>query len=412
MKEPSGNVPRTTDDRFTTTMRIEISPAELRREMSQGCAPQPTIGRRGSKRVRTVRKTKSGKLAGNRHAVVRDPNFQQLFQSVYDAAVITDPRGDILDANTRAEEFFNSERREFVKFNVLDLISGADESLIKTLRTNLESDRFTLIEAHCQRFDGSLFPSEISVNRLQLTGQDYLCFFVRDITVRRQTEERVRIVHKAIHNAGNGIAITDIDGRLEYINPAMVRLWKYTREAQLMHHRIHDLWSDDTDVTGMIKQVQEGESWTGTLKARLSDGNIMPLQVSATSNQDADDQLAGMVFSFVDVSDRIRVEEMAREAERQRIMLESIGSACHHLGQPATVLLTSLGIMHKRESKIDEEMRLLLHQGLESAEKLRTILHRLNRINEYRTIQYLDDPTMEPSAGGDRIIQLEPSLEP
>lgn len=398
--------PGTTDNRFSTTMRIEISPEELYRETERTAKPAASIRRRTTQRIQSVEKTKSGKLAGTRHAIVRDPNFQQLFQSVYDAAVITDPQGDIIDTNTRAEEFFNCQRLDFLKFNVLDLISGADASLIKTLRKNLESDRFTLIEAYCQRVDGSLFPAEISVNRLRLTGQDYLCFFVRDITIRRHTEERVRTVHKAIHNAANGIAITDIGGHLEYINPAMTRLWRYPDETRMIQSRIQDLWSDDADLSGMFKQVQQGDSWTGTLTAQRYDGTTLPLQVSATANYDADDQLAGMVFSFVDVSDRIRAEEIAREAERQRIMLESIGSACHHLGQPATVLLTSLGIMQKRESKIDEEMRLLLHQGLDSAEKLRSILHRLNRINEYRTIRYLDDPTAETPSNGDRIIEL------
>ncbi len=406
MNEPNKKGAGDTDNRFSATMRIEISPEELRRETVKDFGSRPSIRRRPSKRIRTVPKTKSGNLADERHAVVKNPNIQQLFQSVYDAAIITDPYGDIIDANKRAEDFFNSKRSDFVTLNVLDIISGADESLIKTLRKNLESDRFTLIEAYCKRFDGSLFPAEISVNRLQFSGHDYLCFFVRDITIRRQTEERVRTVHKAIHNAGNGIAITDVEGFLEYINPATVRLWKYPGEAEMMECRIHDLWSEDADFKGMITQVQEDKPWVGTLKAQRYDGTVIPLQVSATANHDADDQLAGMVFSFVDVRDRIRAEEMAREAERQRIMLESIGSACHHLGQPATVLLTSLGIMQKRESSIDEEMRKLLRQGIESAEKLRTILHRLNHINEYRTVQYLDDPTKEASCNGDRIVQL------
>ncbi len=387
-------------------MRIEIPP-ELRKELEQDGKVRTTIRRRASKPMRTAPKTESGRITASRHEAVSDPNFQQLFQSVYDAAMITDTRGDILDANTRAEEFFLSRNHdEFLKCNILDLISGADESLIATLRKNLESDRFTLIEAYCQRFDGTLFPAETSVNRLQLTGRDYLCFFVRDVTVRQKTEEMVRTVHKAIHNAGNGIAITDLDGRLGYVNPAAERLWKIPRD-KLLQRRIHDLWTDDAEVQPMIRRVLKGAAWDGTLKAQRGDGQSVPLQVSAAANHDADEQLAGMVFSFVDVSDRLRAEEMARQAERQRIMLESIGSACHHLGQPATVLLTSLGIMQKHESTINAQMRLLLHQGLESAEKLRTILHRLNQINEYRTVQYLDARPDESTVGDeDRILEL------
>lgn len=386
-------------------MRIEIPP-ELRHEMQQEAVSGDTMRRRVTQRKQAF-KSNSVPIDKNRYTAVKDPNFQQLFQSVYDAAVITNSSGNILDANARAEEFFNCKREDFGQNSVLSLISGADESLLETLRINLKSDRFTLIQAFCQRLDGSLFPAEISVNRLQLSGRDYLCFFVRDVTLRREAEETVRTVHNAIHNSGNGIAITNVWGSLQYVNPATVRIWGFTHENDILRERLHDLWIEEKPVSEMVTRVLQGESWTGELTARHhGDGHAIPMQVSAAANHDADDQLAGMVFSFIDVSDRKRAEQMEREAERQRVMLESIGAACHHLGQPATVLLASLGMMQKRESLFDFEMRSLLRQGIDSAEKLQSILHRLNTINEYRTVQYLGFQPGDEAADGDHILDL------
>ncbi len=383
-------------------MRIEIPP-ELRDDLRRGG---------GSARVahRKVKHTAPEAGAGLRsepgQRVIDDPKFQQLFQSVYDGALLTSLKGDIIDANERAEEFFHCQRDQFANRSVLQLISGSDESLIETLRTNLASNRFTLIQAFCQRLDGSLFPSEISVNHLQLADNDYLCFFVRDITMRRQTEEMVRTVHNAIHNAGNGIVITDIDGRLEYVNPAVARLWQYPDDQELLRIRIQQLWADPEAMDQTIKLVLQGQSWSGELTARRYDGLPLPLQVSATANHDTDEQLAGMVFSFVDISDRKRAEEMSRQTERQRVMLESIGTACHHLGQPATILLASLGMMQKNEASIDTEMRNLLRQGIASAEQLQAILHRLNTINEYRTVAYLESETDRAELDSERILEL------
>ena len=106
------------------------------------------------------------------------------------------------------------------------MISGADQSLIDTLCENLENERFTLIQAYCVRKDGSFFPSEIAVNKLHLESK-HLCFFLRDITVRRQAEEMLRTEHNAIQNSGSLLKIaqpsigaaTDkdhIDGRSEH----------------------------------------------------------------------------------------------------------------------------------------------------------------------------------------------------
>ncbi len=395
------------EDRLSTTMRIEIPP-ELREELQQGRASVAATRKRIT-RCPPVKRAKSDSrpIVANRYETINDPNFQQLFQSVYDAAIITTPRGDILDANTRAVDFFTCKREDFGEHSILEFISGADEALIDTLRKNLENNRFTLIQAHCQRLDGTIFPAEISVNRLQLTGKDYLSFFVRDITLRRQAEAMVRTVHTAISNAANGIAVTNRAGDLGYVNPATARLWGYATEADLAEQQIQALWVNGTTFDEIMQHVMTtGTAWDGELTARRRDGSEIPLQVSAAANLDADDQVSGMVFSFLDVSDRKRAEEMAREAERQRVMLESVGTACHHLGQPATVLLASLGMMQKRESSIDDDMRSLLRQGLSSAEKLQTILHRLNTINEYRTVQYLDNQTELTNTHGEHILEL------
>ena len=120
---------------------------------------------------------------------VGDSNFQELFQSVYDAALITDRRGMILDANVRAVQFLEYPREELRDHNVMEIFSGANEALLATITETLVKDRFVLIQAYCTRQDGTLFPAEISTNLLTLSGQDYLCFFIRDITRRVRAEE-------------------------------------------------------------------------------------------------------------------------------------------------------------------------------------------------------------------------------
>ena len=63
---------------------------------------------------------------------------------------------------------------------------------------SLQSNRFVLIQAFCQRADGSMFPAEISVNRLPLSGKLHLSFFIRDITIRKETEERLKTGYTAV----------------------------------------------------------------------------------------------------------------------------------------------------------------------------------------------------------------------
>lgn len=82
--------------------------------------------------------------------------------------------------------------------------------------------------------------------------------------------------------------------------------------------------------------------------------------------------------------------------EQTRVMLESLGAACHHLGRPATVVFACLGSLKKLTSGCDDQTRDLVAKGLAAAEEIADILHKLNAVSEYRSV---------PTAGGN-IIQV------
>lgn len=72
--------------------------------------------------------------------------------------------------------------------------------------------------------------------------------------------------------------------------------------------------------------------------------------------------------------------------ERQRVMTESLCTACHHLGQPATALMCYLDLL-KTESLSPDGCRHLAG-CIGAADKMRNILGELQNITEYRTEPY------------------------
>jgi len=128
--------------------------------------------------------------------VVDDSPYQEVLRSLYDGVLMTDLNGKITYANVRAVDFMGYDRNDLYQFFIYNIISGTDELLMETITQNLESERFTYIEAYCVRNNGSVFPVEIAVNKLEDKGQ--LCFFVRDITKRKQAEEEL---HESVEKA-------------------------------------------------------------------------------------------------------------------------------------------------------------------------------------------------------------------
>lgn len=208
-------------------MRIDITPAMLE-QLQQ--APVP-----GGVRIPSQGGTLHAGPRPGGPGVIRIPapaarplggeDFQVLLQSIYDAVFITDPQGRIVGTNVRAEQFFACKRAELCKKNVFDWLVGADRSLLDTILGSLEGNRFVLIQALCRRTDETMFPAEISVSRLPLGGKTHLSFFIRDITLRKESEERLKTGYNALQNSASGIAVADTEGTLAgYVNPAMLEL--------------------------------------------------------------------------------------------------------------------------------------------------------------------------------------------
>jgi PAS domain S-box-containing protein len=332
--------------------------------------------------------------------------FNELLEGVYDATLITDLQGQIKDCNIRAVEFLLYDRAELARMTLFEIISGADAPLLDSISHRLETERFTVIEAYCVRKDGTFFPSEIAVNRMVL-DEPSLRFFIRDTTARHQLEQMLLTEHNAIQNADSGIAVVDTTGRVEYVNPAAARIWGYESPEAVTSVDVRRLFGDRAVSDAILSAVLgEGRTWTGEVDACRTDGSALSVHVSAVCNHNADGEIVGFVLSITDISDRKRAEVAVREAERQRVMLESIGSACHHMSQPVTMILTNVELMQKLGFS-GANMPELARISVDAAKSLGGILHRLNAVNQYQTTEYLG----EKQNGGDgaatsRILKL------
>ena len=79
------------------------------------------------------------------------------------------------------------------------------------------------------------------------------------------------------------------------------------------------------------------------------------------------------------------------DAERQRVMMESVGAACHHFAQPLTTMLSNLEMLARDGGINEPEKSRMLQQCLQAAEMMKMILNKFLHVNEYRTRPYLGD---------------------
>ncbi|NCC53393.1 MAG: PAS domain S-box protein, partial [Spartobacteria bacterium] len=293
---------------YSSTMRIDISPDLMEQARAERMAAD--VNKRQPRTVIRIPKKAPMTTMGGQ-------DFNELLQNIYDAVLITDMTGNINSVNVRAMQFFQYSRDDLCQRNILSVLSGADESLLTTITRTLENDRFVLIQAYCSCEDGSIFPAEISVNHLHLSTKVYLSFFIRDITLRKQAEEQLRTGYNAIQNSITGIAIADIEGQLGYCNPAFMMLLGLQTPEEAHTKNIRNFLCDEAYADVIIETILAGEAWGNELKMNRIDGTSFYVQLSVSTNLNPEGEVAGMVLSLVDITERILAQKQLEDYAQQ-----------------------------------------------------------------------------------------------
>ncbi len=272
-------------------------------------------------------------------------DYQYMFESSYDAVVITDRAGNILAYNERALNFFEySSVGSFSDMTIHSLIAGVTDSLIKNISAVIQERRYMRIQAFAITLQETFIPVEMIVMGTKKESDESVCYMIRDVQARKQAEQTLLSAFHAMDNTDSGIGIVDLSGKITYANRKLTSMLGAGDESRVVGQNL-EIWFDgETIVKPMIEAVMSGGKWT-TEKKVAQEGYNRFLQISVVPDINEDDQLLGMVISVIDNTDRRRAETAEYQLERDRAMMESLSETCHAIGQPATVLLTSIELL-------------------------------------------------------------------
>ncbi len=119
--------------------------------------------------------------------------------------------------------------------------------------------------------------------------------------------------------------------------------------------------------------------------------------------------ISGYISSIVEqTQERIHtIEQQTKrliDAESRKVMIESLGAACHHVGQPATVINTYLSMMRKKEKQ--PEMLAMIDECQKASDDLANVLEKLMGVTQYQAEAYLPSGKSEQSRSDEQILKI------
>ena len=119
--------------------------------------------------------------------------YRNLMNALYDAVLLVDDKGHVVDSNTRVEHTFGYSQSEMWDMSLERLIKGFGPHVLIQLAGPLGEGRPVIIDGLGVRKDGTLFNAEITVGKVKLARVENLLFSVRDISKRLlATQEKIR----------------------------------------------------------------------------------------------------------------------------------------------------------------------------------------------------------------------------
>ncbi len=288
--------------------------------------------------------------------------FRSLLDAAVDAIIVIDHGGRIEQFSLAAERIFGYEQGEILGQNVHVLMPepyhGEHDRYMDRYQATGEARIIGIgREVRARRKDGSIFPCELAVGEVQGAVPRRFIGFIRDISLRKLAEERLRRseaelrLAQELANLGN--YVVHLDGsEPDYYSPQLCRILGVDlAHGSASFSLLLERWVHPADREKLERAIAELDLPAGTFDVEyrvvLQDGTLRHLHHIAQLTRDAHGAPLKHVGTIHDITDRRQTEDEARQLQerlthfaRLSTMGEMAAGLAHEINQPLAAIAT------------------------------------------------------------------------
>ncbi len=197
------------------------------------------------------------------------------------------------------------------------------------------------LEATFRRKDGSLATALMSARTISLHNVPHIISITRDITQRKKDEADLERLKVAIEHAGEVIVITDVQGNIQYANPAFEKATGYTcveafqQNPRILKSGMHD----EAFYNELWATISSGRAWAGRLVNKNKAGTLYTEEATISPVFDSLGNIINYVAIKRDITAQLSLEAQYLQAQKMESIGRLTGGVAHDFNNILAVIL-------------------------------------------------------------------------
>lgn len=232
--------------------------------------------------------------------------------------------------------------------------------------------------------NGSTMPIEANASPIRGANDSVIGIVLvfRDITQRKKTEERLRLLSEAVAQSSEGIAVLDLEGEMLFVNEAFAVMHGNSPE-EITGKNISLLYPPDhmIEVKERLQHIQTHGTFSGEVCHLRKDGSVFPGLVHNSVLRDRDGAVIAFIGAIRDITDikasqealrashealeaystslEAKVMERTRELENSRLELKKYSQSLEKTNEALKIIIEGVEDQKKEvERKISHNLSL------------------------------------------------------